>query len=323
MKQFAMLTMLLVLLSGCTAERYKAISPNQDVIVTTNIKEGSVSFLNENNSSLIATWQLKKAIMGSLLLPDNDTLLVYGRKLENVYLYSLKKGKEVGAWNTGEGIANAILSRDKTSVIFANQNNNEVYIYSIKGKKQKNIPVGKGPLTMVEQKGIVYVVNFNDTSISVIDLRTQQLTHTMAVPASSTGAIINKKKNELLIGGHGSGEQVNSKVFVYSLAAQKEEKTIEAPYMPVNFTTDGNSIYVLSHGSNMLRKLDADTYKEEGAVEVASNPFSVLASGGQIYVGSYDSDEVYIVDAENMKVTNKVSVGKGPFHMIERKGEKE
>ncbi|MBO9128474.1 YncE family protein [Bacillus sp. 165] len=320
LKRLVMTVIILIVLSGCTGDRYSTIPSNEDIIVTTNIKDGSVSFIQEKNNELIATWQLKKAIMGSLLL-DNDTLIVYGKQLSKVYLYSLNKGKQIGSWNTGEGVANAILSSDKKNVILANQDTNEVHIYSLKGEKEKTISVDKGPLTMLEDKGILYVVNFNDTTVSVIDLQKRKVIHAIPVPASSTGAIVNLQTNELLLGGHGNGDTINSKVFVYSLATGKEVHTIEASSMPINFTADSDHVYVLSHGSNMLRKLDSSTYQEEGAVEVGSNPFSVFAYKKQIYVGSYDSNEVYVVDTDSMKVIKKIVVGKGPFHIIERKGE--
>ncbi|GAA3328545.1 hypothetical protein GCM10020331_072910 [Ectobacillus funiculus] len=48
--------------------------------------------------------------MGTAVLPDHDTIAVYGQNLEVVYLYSLSKGTEVGEWKTGKGITNIIVS---------------------------------------------------------------------------------------------------------------------------------------------------------------------------------------------------------------------
>ncbi|MFD3447481.1 YncE family protein [Microbacteriaceae bacterium 4G12] len=322
MKQLFVFLLLIIVCTGCDTKTYAPIRSQEPLIITTNIKDGSVSFIGENKNKLLATWHLNKAIMGSVLLPDGDTLAVYGKQLNAMYVYSLRTGKQIGEWDVGKGISNAVIAANKKEVLLANQEKNTVQIYTLQGKEKKSIPVGKAPLTIVQDDNHAYVLNFNDTKLSIIDMHEQKVVGQWDIPLSSTGAILRSKEKELWIGGHGSGEQVNTKVSIYGLDTGTVLKTIEAPEMPVSFTADDQYMYVLSHGSSTLRKIDGHTYEEVATVEIGANPFAVWQSDEQLYVASYDSDEVYVINPKNMKIKKIISVGKGPFHFVERGGEK-
>ena len=41
---------------------------------------------------------------GITLLPNGDEILVYGKQLEYMYVYSLAEGRQVGKYKTGKGI---------------------------------------------------------------------------------------------------------------------------------------------------------------------------------------------------------------------------
>ncbi|MDG4657475.1 YncE family protein [Ectobacillus antri] len=304
--------LLICLLAGCSGNHFAPVTQS-NLLITSNIKEGSISFIDPKDDKLLTTWKINKAMMGTLLLPDGDTLLLYGKQLDRVYTYSLAKGREIGQWNTGEGIANAVLMGSE--VVFANQHNDTVDVYALTGKKTAEIAVGHQPLTMLADQKL-YVLNFQDTKMSVVDIETRTVTDTLSIPFSSVGGGI--VKDEIWIGGHGNGQEVNESIHIYNTKGMK--RSIAAPMMPIGFAVDKDYVYVLSHGSATLRKINRDTYQEEGSVQVGSNPFAVTLTNGRIYVASYDSDEVYVVDPKRMQLTDSIRVGKGPFHFTEGKG---
>ncbi|MFX3661571.1 MAG: YncE family protein [Ectobacillus sp.] len=309
-----------LLLAGCGAERYTPVVSQETILITTNIKDGSLSFIEAKRGKLLATWHINKAVTGSVLLPDNDTLIVYGKRLNSMYVYSLKEGKRIGKWDTGEGIVNAMLTADKQHVILADQQSNQVRLYTVKGKETAAISVGKGPLTIVQGEGLVYTINFYDAVLSVVDIGQKREVRRFSIPPSSLGAAL--YNGQIWLGGHGSGESINSAVHVYDVKEGALTRSVDAPQMPISFAAHGDYIYVLSHGSSTLRKMNARTYQEEASVEAGANPFAVFYTAGRVFVASYDSDEVYQIDADTMKVQNVISVGKGPFHFTERKGER-
>ncbi|PGZ95980.1 40-residue YVTN family beta-propeller [Bacillus pseudomycoides] len=322
MKRWLISLCIVLLLTGCSGETYQSISPKKSLLITTNIKEGSISFIDTDTKKTITTWHLNEAIMGTTLLPDGNRLLVYGKQLDYIYVYSLKDGKQIDKWNTGKGIANILLSENGKELFMADQNQQKIRVFTIDGKEKESIPVGKGPLTMVQHHEMLYVLNFYDTKLSSIDVKQKKVVNSFMIPPASTGAIVSENGNEIFIGGHGDGKQVNEKVLVYSLQDGQMLQSIHAPFMPISLSADQQFIYVLSHGSNMLRKFDGKTYQEVDSLEVGSNPFTFWQIGNEGYVASYDSDEVYVVDLNEMKIKQTISVGKGPFQFVQRVGEK-
>ncbi|WP_459500920.1 YncE family protein [Bacillus sp. C1] len=320
MKRYLFLLCFLFLLAGCQGNSYTPIAKNKSMVITTNMKEGSISFIDEKSKKTFTTWELKEPITGIVLLPNGEDMLVYGKQLEYAYVYSLTKGKQVNKWNTGKGITNAIVANDGKQLFMADQNEQKVRFFTIKGKETGSVSVGKGPLTLMQHGAQLHVLNFYDTQLSTIDLEKKQVMHSFMVPPASTGAVVSAEGKEIWIGGHGDGNQVNEKVLVYSLQDGSMVRSLHAPFMPVSLTGDEKFVYALSHGSNTLRKFDAQTYQEVGSLEVGSNPFSFLKNGKEGYVASYDSNEVYVIDMQKMKVKQTIAVGKGPFQLALREG---
>lgn len=308
------------LLAGCQRESYTSIAKNKSVIITTNIKEGSISFIDRELKKTLATWNLKEPITGITMLPGGEDMLVYGKQLEYVYIYSLSEGKQIKKWKTGKGIANIVVSNDKKQLFVADQNEQKIRFLTTNGEEVGSVSVGKGPLTMVQHNQQLHVLNFYDTQLSTIDLEKKKIVHSFMVPPASTGAMVSADGKEIWIGGHGDGTQVNEKVLVYSLENGEMIRSLHAPFMPVSIAGDEEFMYALSHGSNMLRKFDVRTYQEVGEIEVGSNPFAFLKNGKEGYIASYDSDEVYVIDIQEMKVKQTITVGKGPFQLVQREG---
>ncbi|SFI92489.1 MULTISPECIES: YVTN family beta-propeller repeat-containing protein [unclassified Bacillus (in: firmicutes)] len=322
MKRWLISLCIVLLLTGCKGGAYQSIDTKTSLLITTNIKEGSISFIDTDTKKTITTWHLNETITGTTLLPDRNRLLVYGKQLEYIYVYSLKDGKQLEKWNTGKGIANILLSENGKELFVADQNQQKIRVFTTNGKETESISVGKGPLTIVQHNDMLYVLNFYDTKLSSIDVKQKKVVNSFMIPPASTGAFLSRDGKDIFIGGHGDGKQVNEKVLMYSVQDGQMLQSLHAPFMPVSLSTDQQFIYVLSHGSNTLRKFDGKTYKEVGALEVGSNPFAFWQIGNEGYVASYDSDEVYVLDLSEMKIKQTISVGKGPFQFTQRVGEK-
>ncbi|MGE6537276.1 YncE family protein [Bacillus luti] len=320
MRKYVFLLCFLFLLVGCQGSSYTPIDKDKNVIITTNIKEGSISFIDRQTKKLITTWELNEPMAGIALLPNREEILVYGKQLEYMYVYSLTEGRQVEKYKTGKGIVNVVVSEDKKQLFAADQTAQRIRFFTIKGKETGSVSTGKGPITMVEHHNQLSVLNFYDTKLTTIDTKTKEVIQSFMIPPASTGATVSPDGKEIWIGGHGDGNQVNEKVLVYSLQSGEMVRSLHAPFMPVNITKDKKYVYALSHGSNTLRVFDSSTYIEVASAEVGSNPFAFLKSGTEGYVASYDSDEVCVMDMKDMKIKQTIKVGKGPFQLIEREG---
>ena len=209
------------------------------------------------------------------------------------------------------------LLQDGKSIAAVNQSLKTVSFYNVKGQLEDQVKVGKSPLTIVEGNHQLYVINFNDTKLSVINLETRQVEKEFPINHFSTGALIREDEHEIWIGGHGEGSETEEHVHIYSTENGELKRQINTPVMPVNFTENNKGIFILSHGSNAVYKLDQN-YHMVKSTTVGVNPFEMTTFNDDLIIAGYDSDELYILDSNGEKIKKTIEVGKGPFQMVSR-----
>lgn len=303
----------LLLLAACGEVTFQAIDDQQDFIASVNILEPSVTFYGEENK-LIATWDLDKAYTGAVLV-GQDALLLYGHKLEQAELYDLSTGKQTAKFNTGIGVTNAIYDDKHQFIYVTNSKTNELTSFSLTGDMQKNVKLRNYPMSMAQQENLLYVVNYKDTLLSVVDTATFTVKAEWPIESSSQGIAIIEKNGELWLGGHGQGSKSNDQVQVLDLATGEVKKQITVPLMPVTLLRSSDEVVVASHGSNMIY-----TVSPQGMVtwqqEIAANPFAVAYFKGQLVVAGYDDQMLYFINEG--QVTERVVTGKGAFQLLVR-----
>lgn len=315
-------SVIIFFLSGCQFKTFQQVPDQDSVIAVANVKESSISFINIETGIQLAKWKLDFSFTRVLLMPDNKTLMFYGRQNPDVTFINMSTGR-LKQWKLGEGISNAVLSADQKMVYFAERNLNKVLIYDLEGEKKGEVEVGESPYTMIptpdHESLIVY--NLNGASFSIIDLKTQKVKATQATNENPMGGLYIPETNELWVGGHGAGAEPEQNISVFSLSNGKKKGAFPAPVMPVDFLSmDEKNAFVLSHGSNTLYRFDIPTGKETGRLQLGANPLGLSAGKKMLYVSSYDSDQVFEVDPETLKVTNTFNVGSGPLQIVVREG---
>lgn len=319
MTRVIILLFAVVLLCGCNSnETYTKVNLDKSFLATVNIKDTSLTFLDENYQRF-ASWDISEPFTGALLLADKDTFLLYGKEMSTIEVYSLSAGLHIDSWKAGKGIVNMTLLQDGKSIVAVNQLNHSIYFFDEKGKKKEKVKVGKSPLTVLQGKEAsnLYVINFGDTFCSVINLETKQVEREFAIQGSSTGALLREENQEIWIGGHGEGNQVEENLYIYSTETGKMKGKLKVPTMPIKFIENEDGIFILSHGTSSLYKMN-DKYDRIKSLVVGVNPFEMGTFKEDLIVAGYDSDEVYIVNTEAMEVMQTVDVGEGPFQMMIR-----
>ncbi|MBY0124540.1 WD40 repeat domain-containing protein [Bacillus sp. S/N-304-OC-R1] len=279
----------------------------------------TVSFINLDNQEKLQNWELGKPYTGAVILPDGDTILLYGKQVETVDLYSLKAGKQINSWKTGKGIVNAKLLHSNSYIAFADQNLGKVRFFNLAGEEKEQISTEKNPLTILESKKepMLYVLSFSKERLTVIDLKNMKKISTFHIHPAAAGAWLNDSRNELWIGGHGAGATVEKDIHVYDLKTGDLIKKIPAPTMPVNFLEFKQNVFALSHGSSMLYKLNEDGKIIDSKV-IGANPFEMTVVHNYLLIAGYDSDDIHIVDPKNLNIIKTIPVGKGPFQIVLR-----
>ncbi|WP_079509419.1 YncE family protein [Mesobacillus jeotgali] len=305
------------LLSACSFESFDQIPKDTSIISTVNIKDMTISFYDMDNQEKLPDWRVDQPYTGGTILPDGDSLLLYGKTLETVDLYSLSEGKKIDSWETGEGIVNALLVGNGTEIAFADQNMESIRFFDMDGKKVKEVQAEKDPLTLIEADKKLYAISYNHEILTIIDLKNKERLPGFEIHPAAAGAIMSPEKDELWVGGHGKGTEIEERIHIYDLKTGKLKKEIPAPVMPVDFIKDEDSVFVLSHGSNMLYKLSGNGTKKD-SIKVGANPFEIEVFEHKLIVAGYDSNEVYIIDPGSLSVEKTFRVGNGPFQIVTR-----
>ncbi|KON87560.1 hypothetical protein AF332_12450 [Sporosarcina globispora] len=319
---FFLLLIAAAFLSSCSEKRQPSIPENISFAATVNIKDMTISFVDLAKKELVAEWIMEKPYTGALILPDNDSILLYGKQLKTADLYSLKGGKLLDSWETGEGIVNGILL-DTNEIAFADQNINKIRLFNLNGEEEKQIETERDPLTLLEsgEENKLFVLSFNHEKLGIIDLESKAKSGEFTIHPSAAGAWLNEKSGEIWIGGHGEGIEIEQNIHVYDAETGELKKKIPAASMPINFLGQANYVYVLSHGSNMLYKLN-ESGEETASVSIAANPFEMAFVNNTLLVAGYDSNDLHILEQENLKTLKNIKVGEGPFKIVIRESVK-
>jgi len=280
-----------------------------------NILEPSLSFFDESGDP-IAKWAFDKEYTGALLI-QHDRVLLYGHKLAVADIYELSTGKLLTSIQTGLGSTNAYYDSEYQRIFITNSETNSVLSYDQQGNKIGETPIGNYPMSMASNDGLLYVINYKDTKLSVVNIETMKLETEWTIEESSNGILILPEKNTVWIGGHGEGNKTNQTVDLFDLKSGKLLNQVEVSIMPVGFTRNNQEVYIINHGANELYVTDLDGntlwYKEIGA-----NPFSVASFLDYIVVAGFDDHKLYFLKDEVIEKT--IDTGNGPFQLIVREG---
>lgn len=303
----------LIWLAGCTGKSFDPIERDQDFIASLNIQEPSLDFI-DGQGNVMATWLFDKAYSGAILL-ENDRVLLYGHQLNEIDVYTLSTGKKLYSKKVKLGTTNVYYAENKKQFFIANSKTNTVTSFDEKGNELATQKLGNYPMSMAAYKDKLYVINYKDTKLSVLNIENLKVEQEWPIQKSSHGIAILEETNELWMGGHGEGSKPNSSVKKYDLTTGVKKGEIKMPLMPVGLTKTKDAILVVSHGHNELYVADFDGNVKWEQV-VGANPFAVNQFKDYIVVAGYDDHTLYFIKEGQVKKT--VDVGKGAFQLLVR-----
>ncbi|WP_046175404.1 YncE family protein [Domibacillus indicus] len=304
------------LLSGCSPAAFEPVQSNTFAAVLT-LQEPGLTFVNERGK-VLAEWALDELYTGGLLF--NETILLYGAELDHAVLYSVKTGKELGKWPVPLGVTGAAFINETKEVAFSVKKDGTVHFFNSRGRETAKVKTGSYPQTMLEYKEKLYVINYQDTVLSEIEVHSHQVDRTFAIPTSSAGLAVNTAKEEIWVGGHGYGAEAGETIHVYSLRTGSLTATVDAPVMPTAFAEKDGYVYAASHGSNNLYAFNSER-KNTAKTEAPANPFSVAVLGDCIVSAGYDSGTISFYKKRTLEKTKTIDIGKGPFMIFVKEGE--
>lgn len=319
MKKIGVVFLLSVLfLAGCNRDTLATIPSNTPFVASVNIKDGSISFINSEKMNVMAKWDIHQPFTGATLLPDDDQIALYGKQMTSILVYSLSQGELIDEWQVGEGIVMMNVINGGKELALVDQLNNSIRIYSLEGKQLRSIEVGDKPISIHEDQRTkhLYVVNFNDNKITVLQSNTLKTAKEININPFSTGIMIRSQEQQIWVGGHGKGDHIEDNVHIYSTETGKLIKTLRTPSMPIQFSSYKDNVYIVSHGTSTVYKYK--DMEQVASLKVGVNPFEMKRVKDKFVLASYDSNDLHVIDPVNFKVEKTIKVGKGPFQLVVR-----
>lgn len=313
------LLLIALLLSGCSQASYEKVQENEFAAVLT-VREPGVTFVNADGA-VIAKWPLEERYTGGVLFADGRQLLLYGTELDHAVLLSVETGKQIARWKVPSGVTGAAYIKETAEVALAVKENRSVYFFQEDGTEITRVKTGKYPMTLLEHNEKLYVLNYQDTVLSELNIYKHKVEREFAVPTSSTGLAVDQSKNEIWVGGHGYAAEAGETIHVYSLETGSLSASTEAPVMPIAFVEKNGYMYAASHGSSTIYAFDPSR-KQAAQMEAPANPFTIAAFADSILSAGYDSGELLFYNEKTLGLKKTVQVGEGPFGIFVKEGEK-
>lgn len=302
----------IVYLYSCKEETFEPIEKEESFVASVNIIDQSIQFFS-NEKEQLAHWQFDQPITGAILVA-NEVVAIYGHQLTTIYMIELSTGEVINRVDVPIGTTNMYFDSYNESFYVTNNKTNELSIYSKNGQFVQSIRVKNYPMSMVANEDYIYVINYKDTFLSVINKNTYEIESEWEIPKSSHGIYI--FKDELWIGGHGEGMKSNKYVNIYDLHTGYLQSAIELPIMPIGVANLHHTYAVVSHGNSMVHALSED-HQIIWEKQIGANPFAIATFSEEFVVAGYDDHFLYFVSQDGT-ITQTLDVGKGPFQLIVR-----
>lgn len=303
----------IIWLAGCAEKSYEPIERERSFIASLNIQEPSLDFIDEDGI-VLATWLFDKAYSGAILLGD-DQVLLYGHQLNNIDVYTISTGEKLYSKKVEIGTTNVYYDDNIKQFFITNSKTNTVTSFDQEGNQLATQQLGNYPMSMTSYRDKLYVINFKDTKLSVLNMKDLTIEQEWPIQKSAHGIAVLEETHELWVGGHGEGSKPNSSVKKYDLTTGQLHGEIDMPLMPVGLKKTKDAVLVVSHGHNELYVADFDGHIL-WRQEVGANPFVVDQFKDYIVVAGYDDHTLYFIKDGQKEKT--VDVGKGAFQLLVR-----
>ncbi|MCM3570536.1 YncE family protein [Neobacillus mesonae] len=317
MKKLGSILLILLLLSGCQAEKLSVPPSMKDTLIVSNLKKPEISFVDLQKGKLTAG-ELSFRIT-SMEKINRDTIILAGENEDSLYRLQLKDGTLTKLSQTGKGI-NELLYRPKDHLLFfSNGSKNTVGFYDVqKDKVKAEVKTGEFPASMAlnEKKNLLYVVNVKGGSLSIINIKTKKEISQFPIVERPKGIFFDGKY--IWAGGHGPYGSLNDNIYVYDPETGEEVDHIKAGEMPVGFYGDHSSpyVYAICHGSSSVYRIDRKKRTVSKPLKVGANPYDIIGDKKRIYVTSLDGDSLSIIARDDFTITKQIRLENGPHMMI-------
>lgn len=173
--------------------------------------------------------------------------------------------------------------------------NNNVAVFDLEKKNLLELlPCGDNPhsIDLLKSKGLLLVSNFNDNSITLINLNYKTEITNIKVGPNPTKAVFSYDGNyiyvcESNVYGNGDGS-----IAIICLKNLSVINRVAVGRIPIDFYYDGNFCYISYFGEGIIRIVDISNKKVIEKINVGGIPKSIIRLKDNLYYCDYLSDSI-------------------------------
>lgn len=244
-----------------------------------------------------------------------DKLLISNNYSNTISIVNTCINKEVEHYFIGMHCNDAAIYRDKAYVICGELN--YVLVFNLITKKiDEEIPCGSLPhsIQVNKQKEIMVISNFENDSLTIIDLKNNNNIKHIRVGAYPTKAMFTVDGDYILVCESNMGADIRGSISVLSMKNYRVINKILVGKCPVDMYVNGVYCFVSNFGEGSISIGDINLYKEIKRINVGGMPRGIIKIGKYIYIGdNYNNLLIRVcIDKENKKA---ISIGGEPNGM--------
>jgi YVTN family beta-propeller protein len=159
----------------------------------------------------------------------------------------------------------------------------------------------------------IYVTNYLDDTVSVIDGSTGKIVATVRVGVAPTQMAVSPDRRSVYIADAGSNSvsvlNTTNNTIARTIALPRRSKPIGVALSP-----NGRYLYTADGGSNRVSVLDTRTKRVVASARVGTQPVSVAVApdGKTVYAANSGSGDVSVIDARTKRIVRSVRTGRFP-----------
>jgi YVTN family beta-propeller protein len=186
------------------------------------------------------------------------------------------------------------------------------------------------PVSLLNAAPFAYITNQGSHNVSVIDVATDRVTHTIAVGTSPAGVVAVNAVGKVFVSNPESRNvsvidmRTNAVIDTFPKDNAPLEARLQAP-LGMDATADGKWLFVADWQAHQLLAFDTRTHALMWKLDLGKAPSGVAAhpDNKRVFVAERDDDQVAVIDIEKHKVIQRIKTQSHPFAlMIDKRGEK-
>jgi YVTN family beta-propeller protein len=168
------------------------------------------------------------------------------------------------------------------------------------------VPLGTSPSALAAGSGVVWAANYNEGTVSRIDVATRAAVQTIEVGTTPAGLAVGAGAVWVTNNYGGTVSRVDP-------AVDRVVQTIPVGNAPAGVAVGYGSVWVANSSDGTLTRIDAVTGNVKDTIRLGgAGATDVAVGGGAVWVSDEAGDRVLRVDPEADQVTATINVGSGP-----------